>query len=59
MPYSIFRSMNQFLVFEAVGFVGGLAEAAAAFFFVGLEVAVADVDVTVTFEGDDVGGDAV
>ena len=51
--------MHEFFVFEAVRLVGVLAHAAFAFFFVGLEVAVADVDVAVAFEGDDVGGDAV
>ena len=46
--------MRELLVAEAVRLVGGEAESLLPASLVDLEVALADVDVTVSFEGDDV-----
>ena len=48
------QSMLQLLVAEAVWLVGGEAESLLAAPLVDLEVAFADVDVTISLEGDDV-----
>ena len=51
--------IREFLVSETLRFIGGDSQAFAALLFVSVEVSFAPVDVSIPFEGEDMGCDSV